>query len=320
MGRQSERGSAAFGALLVAFAIAGGAVVGTGLVLGNVIDPVEENPSVVSISHFETNLLDCRNGEPIARVADGDSVLAVAIDDTGSWVAVRRPGDLTAVGWLPATQLRSDDVLADLPVASCDEPAAQLVPLEAEPTDTTSPTPTVPPVTAPPVTTPPVTAPPVTTPPDTAPPVTTPPDTAPPDTAPPVTTPPTSDPGDTHPPGLSGLLVEPDTIFPGSCPPAKYPTTGTVYVTVTNETEPVSGELSWRYLPTQTYDYSGTLPVTAEPGDWSTLLIGAVSGLPDPYPPAVSAPPAVIEFRWLVSDSAGNLSSATITADLGRCS
>ncbi len=114
----------------------------------------------------------------------------------------------------------------------------------------------------------------------------------------------------------------PNLIFPETCsPPSDYDTEALAYLTVESGTEPVTATLTWRYLPTDVYDYSGELSVVVLPDPTSTLLIGTVRELPDPYPPPISGPPtpAIIEFEWIVRDEAGNTSRATATADLGRC-
>jgi hypothetical protein len=324
---RSEWGIAGLGVLLAVLVGLGGIGVGAGLVIGGAIDPLSNDTESAVAAAATANLLDCRGGLPVDMVYDGDSVLAVGIDASGSWVAVRRPGDLTSVGWLPASQLDPDGDLANLPGRPCHglNDGAVIVPTdepEDTPTSATTSTTTTSSTTLPPTDT---TLPPTDT---TAPPnTTTPPDTTipptdttapPPDTTlPPTDT--TAPPQDTQPPIVSEVLVLPDVIFPGSCSPSDYDIYGSVYATVTGETS-VSAMLSWKYLPTSLYEYSGTLPVSVEPGSGSIQLIGHVSDLPDPYPAYTSAPQATVEFRWIVGDGSGNASSAIATASVGRCS
>ena len=302
----SERGAAALSILIGVLVGLGGLGLGAGLVVAGVIDPLPDAAPTTTITAADRiNLLDCSGGLPVDTVFDGDTVFAVGTDATGAWIAVRRPGDARAVGWLPASNLDPDGNLDALPVRSCD-PSDDIVGMPTElvirsSTTLPSPAPTEPP----PYTTEPPTA-------TTEPPTDT--TEAPPDT--------TEPPTDTEPPVLLDPLVLPNLIFPETCtPPSEYDTEASAYLTVESGTEPVTATLTWRYLPTDTYDESGELSVTVLPDPTSTLLIGAVRGLPDPYPPPISGPPtpAIIEFEWIVRDEAGNTSRAVVTADLGRC-
>jgi hypothetical protein len=322
---RSEWGIAGLGVLLAVLVGLGGIGVGAGLVIGGAVDPLSDDIESATTAAATANLLDCRGGLPVDMVYDGDSVLAVGIDSSGSWIAIRRPGDLTSVGWLPASQLDPDGDLAGLPVLSCDGLNGAVVvtsdpdedPSTEETTSTTSTSSTTlapPDTTIPPTDT---TAPPdTTTPPDTT--IPPPPDTTTPDTTLPPPPDTTAPPQDTQPPVLSEVLVLPDVIFPGTCSPSDHDVYASVYATVTGETS-VSATLSWKYSPTSLYEFSGTLPVSVEPGSGSIQLIGHVSDLPDPYPAYTSGPQATVEFRWIVRDDSGNASSAIVTASVGRC-
>ncbi len=134
----------------------------------------------------------------------------------------------------------------------------------------------------------------------------------------------TTEPGDTQPPILLDPLVIPDPVFPNTqkCVDAGERVEAKTYLTVEGETGPVTATLTWRYLPADVYDYSGSLDVLVLPDPVNTLLIGDVRDLPDPYPPPISGPPptpAIVEFEWVVHDATGNVSTAGTTADLGRC-
>jgi hypothetical protein len=277
----SERGAGAIVVLIGALVGLGGLGLGAALVVGGVIDPLTDEESTTIPISDRISVLECSGGPPVDTVFDGDTVFAVGVDSTESWVAIRRPEDLTSVGWLPATSLDADGNLAELPIRSCDRSDDIVgMPTEVVTESSTTTTSTVPPT-------------------DT-----------------------TEPPTDTEPPVLLDPLVLPNLIFPETCsPPSDYDTEASAYLTVESGTEPVTATLRWRYLPTDAYDASGELSVSVLPDPTSTLLIGAVRELPDPYPPPISGPPtpAIIEFEWIVRDEAGNTSRAIATAELGRC-
>lgn len=126
--------------------------------------------------------------------------------------------------------------------------------------------------------------------------------------------PPDDPPADTRVPALSEVTVEPGDIFGGTCS-----TEASVYATVKNETG-VEASLSYAYLPTSAYGgFTGVVPVSVESGSNGIQLIGHVKNLPDPYPSSGVAQAALVEFRWTVTDAAGNTSEATAIADVGEC-
>jgi hypothetical protein len=240
-------------------------------------------------------------------VIDGDSVYVMGKDASGEWVAIRRPGALAELAWLPIAFLESDEDLSTLPVTLC---GPQDGGATAAPGDTSTTTTEVPPgdTTIPP---PDTTIPTETTlpPPDTTLPTTPPPDaTLPPDTDPPI---------------VVDLEVLPETIYPGAepnaCPPPPaFDTEGSAYATVTNEVGPISATLTWKYIPTS-YEYSGSFPVSVEPSGSGFQLIGNISDLPQPYTYGISAPDIQAELTWTVTDSAGNSTTEIDNFAVGRC-
>jgi len=301
-----ERGIAALSLLTVALVGIAGIVVGAGLVVGGVIDPLDDGVTGSSTDSSSTALLDCRGGDPIDVVFDGDEVFAVGQDVTGSWIAIRTPDNPTVLGWLPSSQLDPASDLTKLPEQPCSGLDGAIV-LAADTTVTVT--------TQAPDTTVTVT----TQAPDTTVTVTT----QAPDTTVTVTTeqPGTTvtQPPDTQPPILLDPLVMPSVIFPERCPEPDV-TEGSAFLTVENETN-VTATLSWSYLSpyNEDGDNSGSLPVEVLVDPANILLIGAISGLPDPYPFGVSALEATIEFQWVVTDAAGNWNSVTAEATVGRC-
>ena len=97
---RSERGIAAIGLIAIIGAIIGGAALGAVLVVSGAVDPISESESTQtanSVSSAATpapaasletvtaltanvQVLDCRAGNPVASVIDGDSVYVVGID------------------------------------------------------------------------------------------------------------------------------------------------------------------------------------------------------------------------------------------------
>jgi hypothetical protein len=311
----SESGVAAVGLIAIVAAAVGGAVLGVALVVGGVVDPIAETSGTTSgaaVASAETSdafavravsgdaaevqILDCREGSPIGPITDGDSVFLVGKDSSGDWAAIRRPGALAEIGWLPVSLLAYDQDLAVLPVVPCVAPEGEAIQSIGETPVAT----TIPPTdtTVPPVTTIP------------------PPDT----TVPPATTIP---PPDTEAPDVEDLIVLPDVIYPGAGTDAcenssATPTSGTAYATVVNETDAVTATLTWRYLPTN-YDYSGSFSVSVEPSSSGFQLIAAISELPQAYSFGISAPQIRVELVWTVVDSSGNSTTIVDTFDLGRC-
>jgi hypothetical protein len=322
---RSERGFVAVGLIAIIAAVVGGAVVGTVLVVSGAVDPISDATSTGSTSTVpadtasvstvpvnpiaalaaDVQLLDCREGQPVGSVIDGDSVYVMGKDASGEWVAIRRPGALAELAWLPIAFLESDEDLSTLPVTPC---GPQDGGATAAPGDTSTTTTEEPPgdTTIPP---PDTTIPTETTlpPPDTTLPTTPPPDT----TLPP----------DTDAPKVVELEVLPETIYPGAepnaCPPA-FDTEGSAYATVTNEVGPISATLTWKYIP-KSYEYSGSFPVSVEPSGSGFQLIGNISDLPQPYTYGISAPDIQAELKWTVTDSAGNSTTEIDNFAVGRC-
>jgi len=320
--RGSERGIAAIGLIAIIGAIVGGAALGAVLVVSGAVDPISESESTQAASSVSASptlsevtaltanvqVLDCRAGSPVASVIDGDSVYVVGIDASGEWVAIRRPGALADIGWMPVSFLDYDQDISALPVMPCgvtDGDATVSFGDELATTTTTTP----PDTTIPP---PDTTLPTETTipPPDTTLPTTPPPDT----TLPP----------DTDPPVVVDLIVEPETIYPGAEPNAcdntpDTPIFGSAYATVVNETGLLEVTLTWQYLPTS-YELSGSFPVSIEPNSTSGFqLIGHISDLPQAYSPA-NYIPIPVELTWTVTDSAGNTTTVDpIRFELGNC-
>ena len=324
---RSERGIAAIGLIAIIGAIIGGAALGAVLVVSGAVDPISESESTQtanSVSSAATpapaasletvtaltanvQVLDCRAGNPVASVIDGDSVYVVGIDTSGDWVAIRRPGALAEIGWMPVSFLESDRDLSTVAVMPCGPQDGGATVAVGDTSTTTTEPPgdtTIPP--------PDTTIPTETTipPPDTTLPTTPPPDT----TLPP----------DTDPPIVIDLIVEPDTIYPGAEPNAcdnspSTPIFGSAYATVVNETGLLEVTLTWEYLLVSP-EYSGSFPVRIEPNSTSGFqLIGDIADLPQAYGPA-SSPTIRVELTWTVTDTAGNTTTEVDTFDLGRCS
>lgn len=328
MVERSERGIAAIGLIAIIGAIVGGAALGGVLVVSGAVDPISESdntqaevsvtagattattPTLSTVSALTANvqLLDCREGQSVGSVIDGDSVYVMGKDASGDWVAIRRPGALAELAWLPIAFLESDEDLSTLPVTPCGpQDGGATASLGDTSTTTTEEPPgdtTIPP--------PDTTIPTETTipPPDTTLPTTPPPDT----TLPP----------DTDPPIVVDLIVLPETIYPGAEPDGcenslSTPIFGSAYATVTNEPDSVTATLGWEYLPTDSFTGSGSFPVSVEPGSSSTQLIGSISDLPQAYGPASTPFLAVVELTWIVRDSSGNSTTVTDSFDLGKC-
>jgi hypothetical protein len=320
---RSSHGFATVGLVAIIGAFVGGAALGAVLVVSGAVDPMAESaistpsstmtastvpalvalPSTVSALTANLQLLDCREGQPVGSVIDGDSVYVVGVEESGEWVAVRRPGALAEVGWLPISFLEYDQDLSVVPVIPCgemDSGADVSVGDTSSTTTTTAPTDTTIP------------------PPDT----TLPPDTTipPPDT----TLPPETIPPDTDAPIVKDLIVVPEVIYPGAgangCENgASTPTSGSAYATITNEPDPVTATLTWEYQPTDFFTGSGNFSVSVEPGTSTTQLIGSIIDLPQAYGPASTPFNAVVELTWTVTDSAGNTTTVDDEFDLGRC-
>jgi hypothetical protein len=325
---RSERGFVAVGLIAIIAAVVGGAVLGTVLVVSGAVDPISDATATgststapadtASVSTVPVNtitalaadvqLLDCREGQPVGSVIDGDSVYVMGKDASGEWVAIRRPGALAELAWLPIAFLESDEDLSTLPVTPCGPQDGGATATLAETSTTTTEEPpgdtTIPP--------PDTTIPTETTlpPPDTTLPTTPPPDT----TLPP----------DTDPPIVVDLEVLPETIYPGAEPNAcdnspSTPIFGSAYATVVNETGLLGVTLTWEYSLASP-EHSGSFPVSIEPNSTSGFqLIGSIADLPQAYGPA-SSPPINVVITWTVTDSAGNTTTVTDLFELGRCS
>jgi hypothetical protein len=128
-------------------------------------------------------------------------------------------------------------------------------------------------------------------------------------------------PPDTTPPQVFEFLVIPEKIYPSACDASsETPIFGSAYATVVNEADPVTATLTWRYMP-DSYDYSGSFPVSVEPSGSGFQLIGAISDLPQPFVFGMSAPKIVVELTWTVTDGAGNPTVVVVSSifEVGRC-
>ena len=128
--------------------IFGGAVLAVaGLVLGTsglIVTPEPTSQTVLLQSTVDA--LDCPGGIPVATLAAGNRVVAVARSDDSGYLGVRNPYDTSATVWLPTAVVIPDEgqsAAADLPVEGCGDPVTtQIVPevtAEPEPEETTAP-------------------------------------------------------------------------------------------------------------------------------------------------------------------------------------
>lgn len=143
--------------------IFGGAVLAVaGLVLGVsglIASPFAPEPtSQTALLQSTVDALDCPSGAPVATLAAGNRVLAIARSDDSAYLGVRNPFDTASTVWLPVAVVIADSgqpAIDSLPVDGCGEAettevAPEVVPVETaapqEPTDpkpdadTTSPT------------------------------------------------------------------------------------------------------------------------------------------------------------------------------------
>ena len=134
--------------------ILGGAVLAVaGLVLGTSgLIPTPQPASQTAQLQTTVDALDCPGGSPVATLAAGNRVVAVARSDDGGYLGIRNPYDTSATVWLPTTVVIPDAgeaAVADLPVDGCGEAVTTQVAPEVEvvpvPEETTAPQePTVP--------------------------------------------------------------------------------------------------------------------------------------------------------------------------------
>lgn len=124
--------------------IFGGAVLAVGgLVLGTsgLLDPVfAPEPASQTVQLQATvDALDCPSGSPIATLAAGNRVLAIARSDDSAYLGVRNPYDTSGTVWLPAAVVIADPgeaTIESLPVDGCGTAETTLIAPTAEPVPT----------------------------------------------------------------------------------------------------------------------------------------------------------------------------------------
>lgn len=121
----------------------------SGLVLGTsgLLDPFfSPEPAAHTVQLQATvDALDCPSGDPIATLAAGNRVLAIARSDDSAYLAVRNPYNTAATVWLPVAVVIADSGEAgidSLPVDGCGDAVTTLVAPTAEPTVEPAPVPT----------------------------------------------------------------------------------------------------------------------------------------------------------------------------------
>lgn len=99
-----------------------GILAGVGLERIGVVDPLDEpTPGVVRIDRV--TVVDCPEGTPVAVLARGDEVLAVARSEDGEWMEIRSPVRQDQRAWVPAGVVGGEAgaVASALPVRECGE-------------------------------------------------------------------------------------------------------------------------------------------------------------------------------------------------------
>jgi hypothetical protein len=99
-----------------------GILAGVGLERIGVVDPLDEpTPGVVRIDRV--TVVDCPEGTPVAVLARGDEVLAVARSEDGEWIEIRSPVRQDQRAWVPAGVVGGEAgaVASALPVRECGE-------------------------------------------------------------------------------------------------------------------------------------------------------------------------------------------------------
>lgn len=107
----------------------GGDSADTGAGTGDSVETVTDDTGVPATDAIDASVggrnrvayLDCPDGGIAGFIDPGARVLAVARSADGAWVAVRSPGDASAVVWLPADVVEPDPDtgFAGLPVSGC---------------------------------------------------------------------------------------------------------------------------------------------------------------------------------------------------------
>lgn len=119
----------------------GGLVLGTSGLLDPFFSPEPASHTVQLQSTVEA--LDCPSGTPIATLAAGNRVLAIARSDDSAYLGVRSPYDTSATIWLPVAVVIPDSGEAgidSLPVDGCGTADTTLIAPTAEPVPTEAPT------------------------------------------------------------------------------------------------------------------------------------------------------------------------------------
>lgn len=129
-----------FGGSLLAIA---GLVLGTSGLLDPFFSPEPTSQTVQLQSTVDA--LDCPSGAPVAQLAAGNRVLAIARSDDSAYLGVRSPYDTSATVWLPVAVVIADSgeaAIDSLPVDGCGSATTTLIEPTAEPTAEPTPTPT----------------------------------------------------------------------------------------------------------------------------------------------------------------------------------
>ena len=119
--RRRERGAAPPSMVIVSGVLVG-ILAGVGLERLGVVDPlVEPVPAVVRIDRV--TVVDCPGGTPVAALARGDEVLAIARSEDGEWLEIRSPVRQDQRAWLPAGVVggQAEAFASELPVRECGE-------------------------------------------------------------------------------------------------------------------------------------------------------------------------------------------------------
>jgi hypothetical protein len=119
--RRRERGAAPPSMVIVSGVLVG-LLAGVGLERIGFVDPLDEPvPAVVRIDRV--TVVDCPGGTPVAALARGDEVLAIAHSEDGEWLEIRSPVRQDQRAWLPAGVVGgpADALASQLPVRECGE-------------------------------------------------------------------------------------------------------------------------------------------------------------------------------------------------------
>lgn len=99
-----------------------GILAGVGLERIGAVDPLDEpTPAVVRIDRV--TVVDCPGGTPVAALARGDEVLAIARSEDGDWIEIRSPVRQDQRAWVPTGVVGGEAgaFASELPVRECGE-------------------------------------------------------------------------------------------------------------------------------------------------------------------------------------------------------